>query len=333
MIRLFSSVEGRLVEVKRPPGAALDLTDVHWIDLVNPTAAEETMLEAVLGFGIPTREDMAEIEASSRLYTEHSAVFMTANILSRPARDMNQAALDGRVMAMPVTFVLSERHLLTVRYHEPRSFYIFQSRAEKGDVACPSAGAVLIGLFEVIIDRLADIAEDAGLGLDDIAARIFDTGIHHPVSGRKLDVVLERIGRAEDLNGKMAASIATLERLVTGMATMIAADAKKETRNRLKIMTRDLHSVSDHVVRQAGRITFLLDSTLGKINIEQNGIIKIFSVMSMVFLPPTLIASIYGMNFEYMPELSEHYAYPVAIVAMILSAVLPYWYFRRRGWL
>lgn len=333
MIRLFSAPDGVLTEVNGPAGAPIDLTNVVWIDLVSPSKTEEAALESLLGLNIPTREDMAEIEASSRLYSEHGAVFMTANILSRPARDMTQAALDGRVTAMPVSFVLTDRVLLTLRYHQPRSFYMFQSRAEKGDLPCATPPAVLIGLFEVIIDRLADLVEDAGQGLDDIASRIFDTGAHHPVSGRKLDVVLERIGRAEDLNGKLAASVATLERLVTGMTTMFVSEAKKDVRNRLKVMTRDLHSVSDHIVRQAGRVTFLLDSTLGKINIEQSGIIKIFSVMSMIFLPPTLIASIYGMNFEHMPELAVPWAYPAALLAMAASAIGPYWYFRRKGWL
>lgn len=333
MIRLFTAPEGRLTEVMRSPDHRLDLTGVVWIDLVNPTRAEEEELEEALGLGIPTRDEMAEIEASSRLYGEQGALFMTANILSRPTRDMTQAALDGRVVAMPITFVLAERQLLTVRYHEPRSVYIFQGRAERGDLACHSPVAVLMGLFEVIIDRLADMAEDADRQLDVIGAHIFDTGGQNPVHGDDLDAVLEHIGRAEDMNGKMAASIATLERLVTGMTTMAASDPKKDSKSRLKIMTRDLRSVSDHVVRQSGRITFLLDSTLGKINIEQSRIIKIFSVMSMVFLPPTLIASIYGMNFEDMPELAVQWAYPAALVAMVLSAVGPYWYFRRRGWL
>lgn len=333
MIRVFSTAEGRLIEVKRAVGAPLDLQGAVWIDLVTPTRVEEQELEQLLGFNIPTREDMAEIEASSRLYSENGAIFMTANILSRPTRDMTQAALDGRIVTMPISFVLSERVLLTVRYHEPRSLYIYQNRAERGDMSCHSPGAVLMGLFEVIIDRLADMAEDADRQLDIIASHIFDTGMQNPVHGDDLDDVLEHIGRAEDVNGKMAASIATLDRLTTGMATMFANDSKKDSRSRLKIMSRDLHSVSDHVVRQSGRITFLLDSTLGKINIEQSRIIKIFSVMSMVFLPPTLIASIYGMNFEHMPELAVFWAYPVALIAMVMSAVGPYWYFRRKGWL
>ena len=333
MIRFFGVEGGRLCELKRDPGGAMPLEHAIWVDLVSPTRPEEDELEAALSIAIPTREDMSEIEASSRLYQEDGALFMTANILSRPARDVTQAALDGRVMAMPVSFVLIRNTLLTVRYHEPRSFHIFQSRAEKGDIPVITGGSVLIGLFEVIIDRLADIVEDAAQGLDDIAARIFDTGLHRTVKGHKLDVVLERIGKAEDLNGKITASVVTLERLVTAMTTMIGAEAKKDQRARLKVMSRDLHSLSDHAARQAGRVTFLLDSTLGKINIEQNGIIKIFSVMSVIFLPPTLIASIYGMNFEFMPELGSHYAYPVVLFLMLLSAVLPYFFFRRKGWL
>lgn len=333
MIRFYGQTEGQLTSLPWETGMAPPIAEAVWIDLFAPTREEEQALEAALGLSIPTRDDMNEIEASSRFYHEDGALFMTANVLSRPGAGTADPEKPGLFISMPVTFILADNHLVTVRYHEPRSFQMYTQWAEKGDAPCAGGSSVLLGLFEAIVDRLADIAEEAAAGLDLIGARLFASIPGEGSRDETLDMLVERIGRAEDLNGKIVASIVTLNRVVTAMNAIPKMDAKKDAKLRLKTLGRDLQSVSDHVERQARRITFLLDSTLGKINIEQTGIIKIFSVMSLVFLPPTLIASIYGMNFEIMPELHWKYAYFGALVLMVFSAVLPYAYFRKRGWL
>ncbi len=317
MIRSYSSVDGRL------SGPQEDMSGALWLDLVHPEPAEEKAVEHLLSLDIPTREDMLEIEISSRLYLEDGAAFMTAIL---PAH----ADADDPEMA-PVTFVLTPDRLVTIRYHEPRAFSSFPLRAERTGMEMPDAVSVLVALLEAIVDRLADILERAGREIDTISRSIFRRDGKVPRDNQK---VLEELGRKGDLTSNIRDSLLTFERLsgFLGHVTM-QRKAAKELRERGKTLSRDVRSLLDHADFLSQKITFLLDATLGMISIEQNATIKIFSVAAVIFLPPTLIASIYGMNFEHMPELDWRLGYPFAIGLMILSAILPYAYFKRRGWL
>jgi magnesium transporter len=323
MIRAFTCEGGRLQRVDPVPG---DLDQVAWIDLVAPTDAEEEELERRLGINVPTREEMQEIEISSRLYQEGGAAFMTATLPAQTDGDNPQIA--------PVTFVLAEQRLITVRYHEPRAFMTFPMRAEKVSTGCEDGGSILLSLLEALVDRLADVLERASQDIDRISRGIFEHHGRKPTKTRDFQKVLEEIGRKGDLTSHIRDSLTSLERLV-GFLTHVATQRRigKDFRERLKTLSRDLRSLSDHSGFLSQKITFLLDATLGMIGIEQNAIIKIFSVAAVVFLPPTLVASIYGMNFEMMPELKWLFGYPFAIGLMILSAILPFLYFKRRGWL
>lgn len=323
MMRAFAADAGRLKPLEE--GADV-LARAVWIDLVSPSPAEEAELEKKLGVDIPTKEEMEEIEISSRLYTEDGASFMTAIL---------PANADGDdVDIHPVTFILTPTHLITVRYHEPRAFRTFPVRAEKVAMGCDTAEGVLIALLEAVVDRLADILERAGRDIDAISRSIFRKTSGKPTKSADLQTVIESIGRQGDLTSNVRDSLVTLERLAGyfGQATL-KQKSSKDTRERIKTLSRDIRSLSDHSGFMSQKVTFLLDATLGMINIEQNAIIKIFSVAAVVFLPPTLIASIYGMNFEYMPELKWLLGYPFAIGLMVLSAVLPYLFFKRKGWL
>jgi magnesium transporter len=300
---------------------------VVWADLFEPTKEEEATIENWIGVGIPTREEMQEIEISSRLYVENGAFFMTATL---------PAHADGdRPVMSPVTFVLSQNRLITVRYHEPRAFQTFPMRAEKADIGCTSGETILIALLEAIVDRLADVLERAGSEVIEISHDIF-----HPAEkkaskrDRGFQIILRRIGRKEDLVSNIQDSLLSLQRLsgFFGQA-MVPRKNDKDLRARVKTLSRDVSSLSDHASFLSQKITFLLDATLGMINIEQNAIIKIVSVAAVVFLPPTLVASVYGMNFDVMPELKWLLGYPFALFLMVISAVLPFWYFKRRGWL
>jgi magnesium transporter len=300
---------------------------VAWVDLLEPTKEEEAAIENWIGAGIPTREEMEEIEISSRLYTENGAFFMTATL---------PANADGdRPVMSPVTFVLSKNRLITIRYHEPRAFQTFPMRAGKADIGCTNGETILVALLETIVDRLADVLERASREVVEISHDIF-----HPAEkkaskrDRGFQIVLRRIGRKEDLVSKIQDSLLTLQRLsgFLGQA-MVQRASDEELRGRVKTLSRDVESLSDHATFLSQKITFLLDATLGMINIEQNAIIKIVSVAAVVFLPPTLVASVYGMNFDVMPELNWLLGYPFALSLMIVSAVLPFWYFKRRGWL
>lgn len=296
---------------------------VVWIDLLGPTKEEEDIVEALIGVGIPTREEMEEIEISSRLYAENGAYVMTATL---------PAQADGdRPEMLPVTFVLAGSRLVTVRYHEPRAFQTFPLRAEKADMGCTSGETILISLLEAIVDRLADVLERASKEVVDISHDIFQsTEKKASKRDRDFQVILHRIGSKEDLVAKIQDSLLTLQRLSSFLVNVING---KEIRARVKTLSRDVISLSDHASFQTQKITFLLDATLGMINIQQNAIIKIVSVAAVVFLPPTLVASIYGMNFEIMPELKWFIGYPFALGLMVISAVLPFWFFRRKGWL
>ncbi|WP_295809711.1 magnesium transporter CorA family protein [uncultured Nitratireductor sp.] len=299
---------------------------VVWVDMIAPTEDEEKAVETWLGIAVPTRADMEEIEISSRLYSEDGAHFMTATLPAHADGDQPEMG--------PITFILTATGpLVTVRYHEPRAFQTFPQRAEKAALGCGSGEAVLINLLEVITDRLADILERAGGEVLELSK-----GIFHPSEkkaskrDRGFQIILRRIGRKEDLISKMQDSLLTMQRL-SGFFGAVSARGSKDGRARIKTLSRDIDSLSDHATALSQKIGFLLDATLGMISIEQSAIIKIFSVVAVIFLPPTLVASIYGMNFEIMPELQWPFGYPVAIVLMVFSALLPFWYFKRRGWL
>ena len=324
MIRTFVVENDRLrpVEDLRQHGDA-----AVWIDLLNPSKDEQSSVEALLGLALPSREEMEEIEISSRLYVENGAYFMTATLPARSDADDAQMS--------PVTFVLDQNRLTTIRYHDPKAFVTFPQRAEKVDTGCHTGNAVLIGLLEAIVDRLADILERVGRDIEKISHDIFRrTPGNAAKRNRAFRDILEEIGNKEDIASDIRESLTSLQR-VAGFFSHAATQlpVSKEVRARIKTLSRDVVSLADHATFMSQKINFLLDATLGMISIEQNAIIKIFSVAAVIFLPPTLVASIYGMNFEIMPELKWDLGYPLAIGLMIVSALLPYFYFRRRGWL
>lgn len=321
MLNVYGMQNGRITALS---GIDSDAT-VLWYDLLTPTHEEETLLESRLGLELPTREEMQEIEISSRLYLEGSAVFMTANVLAHTDTPEPELA--------PVTFILSDQALVTIRYHDPRAFSTLLQRVERHALVCDSADKILMTLLEAIVDRTADILEREGALLDRIAKHIFR---HGEQKKRTVDLgeVLEGIGLRGELNSKIQESLITIDRIAGFLGQMTLNVPKtKVLRSRVKTLARDARSLSDHAGFHAEKITFLLDATLGLVNIEQNSIIKIFSVAAVVFLPPTLVASIYGMNFDFMPELHWTLGYPWALLLMVLSAVLPYLYFKRKGWL
>ena len=304
------------------------LGDAIWIDLSCPAEAEEDAVEAALGIDIPTREDMQEIEVSSRIYREAGALFLTAQVV---------ASHDGRDTEIgPVTFVVLPKRLVTIHYHHPGSMKYFADWAARHDTSLSSGLAVLLALNEAVVDRLADILEGEARKHDALSKAIF--AAHRPAGrAETLPVVLQRIGRAEDLNGKVNESLGTLVRLVSYL--MAAVDpsgkpvlgvAEKATAH---VLLEDIRSLREVAGVQAEKVRFLLDATLGVINIRQSDVIKIFSVVAFVFLPPTLIASIYGMNFKHMPELEWPWGYPMALGLMVVSALVPYLLFRWKKWL
>lgn len=328
MITVYSVFEGKLIKEHTLDGTTLAPT-VVWIDLFKPTPDEEHTVESTLGINVPTPEEMQEIEATSRLYREGETSYMTLRVLYNTESALPEST--------DITFILTPTRLITLRYADPRSFQMFSAQFAKQAGAMSSGSMVLIGLLEAIVDRFADILERVGLNIDSLSQDIFVANSGAPGKGqregRNLREILRGIGRAGNLISKARESLFGLSLLVTFLSQIGSDQLTKEVRAGLKNLTRDIQSLSDHDSFLSGKVTFLLDATLGMINIEQNDIIKIFSVVAVVFLPPTLIASIYGMNFEYMPELHWIFGYPFALLLMIFSATLPYLYFKRCGWL
>ncbi|OLP57240.1 magnesium and cobalt transport protein CorA [Rhizobium rhizosphaerae] len=304
-------------------------TAVLWYDLINPALQEVRHVERDLGITVPTRDEMEEIELSARLYQEDGAEFMTVTALSK---------LDGDVpMKTPVTFILKGATLVTVRYADPKPFALFAARALRANGHSYAAGEeVMLGILESVVDRMADVLERIGNEIDMISHEVFRSKTGSSTKKTKnLQLLIEQLGQKGDFLSSVRESLVSISRMVAYHAAVETSGRKvaKEVRQMVKLLQRDTVSLGDHATFLSGKINFLLDATLGLINLEQNQIIKIFTVASVVFLPPTMIASIYGMNFQMMPELNWSFGYPWAIMVMLLSAVGPFYYFKRRGWL
>ena len=321
MLAFYAVRDDRLV----PLDPATDSGEAAvWLDLLNPTKEEEARAEKLIGVSIPTPDEMVEIEVSSRLYSENDALYMTASLLFGGNNPMPQSA--------PVTFILTHKRLASVRYAQPIVFKTFVEQAKKADSNLRDADGVFIALIEAIIDRIADILEKVGADMDAISLAIFQDEMEKGTASADYKNLLRRLGRSGDLNSKVRESLVSVGRLVNFL-TAECGELHPDLKERTRSMSADIRSLADHASYISNTTTFLLDALLGLINIEQNAIIKIVSVLSVLIMPPTLVASIYGMNFHFMPELSWPFGYPLALGVMVLAAALPYWYFRRRGWL
>ena len=304
MFSVFVPSESSLKKVAAADLAALPESAV-WIDLVKPTAAEDKAVERLAGIAVPTREDMQEIEISSRLYIENGARYMTATLMC--------AADTENPRTTAVTFILASHRLVTVRYDEPKPFMLVENKLAR---ACPpgiTGEMVLMELLDAVIDRNADILERAGSDMDTISHDIFEPeGAARTGHAKRYSDILIAIGRKGDLTSKVRESLVSIGRVVTFVAAAVdGVKWSKDMREQLKTMQRDVTSLTDHASYLSNKITFVLDAMLGVVNLEQNNIIKLFSVMAVVLMPPTLIASIYGMNFKVMPELEWQHGYPL----------------------
>jgi magnesium transporter len=298
-----------------------------WIDMVKPTKEEEAAIESALGIEVPTPEEMREVESSSQIYREGQATFMTIRVMD------TTAAPSPRLAA--VTFILTAEQLVTLRYGNPSPFRVFSERLAAQSDLLDSPRSTMIGLLETIVDRVADILESVGDQLDKVSECLFkeQSSISLDTPALDLEDTLQRIGRNGDLASRVRESLHSIHRITPAFRLKQDDSLPKELAERLSTLNRDVRSLLDHDAYLTSKIQFLLDSNLGLINIQQNAIIKFFSVAAVIFLPPTLVASIYGMNFEHMPELKWIYGYPFALALMVVSSVVPYWYFKRRRWL
>jgi magnesium transporter len=325
MLSVFVPAESSLKKVKADDLASLP-DGAIWVDLVNPTAAEDKAVERLAGIAVPTREDMQEIEISSRLYMENGARYMTATLMCQSDTDMPRTTA--------VTFILTGHRLVTVRYDQPKPFALVENKLARACAAGITGEMVLMELLDAVIDRCADILERIGTDVDTVSHDIFEPESERHGNAKRYSQILIAIGRKGDLTSKVRESLVSIGRIVTFLSAVVEGSKwSKDMREQLKTMQRDVASLSDHASYLAGKITFVLDAMLGVVNLEQNNIIKLFSVMAVVLMPPTLIASIYGMNFKIMPELEWTHGYPFALVLMLIAAIVPYYIFKLKKWL
>ena len=324
MLRLLVPTGERYQWVEHTSPAPLP-TDFLWADLREPTADEEKSIEALLGLDVPTREEMREIETSRRLYEENDALYLTATVATKVESDSPESSA--------ITFILARGRLVTNRYVDSTPMQNFALFVERSPAAFTSNTGLLTGLLEAFIERLADLLERVQAELDAVSRRIFPRGSNAYPRSSELHAMIQNIGLDGDLISKARESLVSFQRLLMYVPQSGNVTLTQDQRGRLRSSLRDVQSLSEHATFLGNKVQFLLDAVLGLISLEQNNIIKIFSVVAVMFMPPTLVASIYGMNFHYMPELGEPWGYPLALLAMVFSALLPFLYFKRKGWL
>ena len=323
MINLFVRQAAGLRRLDPAPSTLPD--DCIWVDLIEPSAEEERLIEQALGIDVPTREEMKEIEASSRLYEEHGALFMTATVATKLDTDLPEST--------QVTFILAKNRLVTNRYVDPLPFRRFIAYAERHPTSCTSAPILLAGLIESVINRIADVLERVGGDLDTLSAEIFAPPRKRRAGARDFRLVLDRIGQSGDLTSKARESLVSIGRVVAFVQQSVLIPLEKETKERFRSLSRDVLALSDHSSFLGNKVTFLLEATLGMINIDQNNIIKIFSVVTVFMLPPSVIVGWFGMNFPHLPWLSTPHGPLIALGLMLLSAMIPFAIFKRLRWL
>jgi magnesium transporter len=299
-----------------------------WLDLLEPTKEEEALVEKDLGLGVPTKEEMTEIEPSSRLFGRDNALYMTMSTLT--------GVEAGNPVVTPVSFLLCGNRLVTVRYATPKPFRLLSEEAANDPEVSATAMVVLLRLLDAIVERLADELEDVGAKMDDLSVDIFcDEDDSRRIPARHLTRLLTRIGRTQSLLVRIRETGVSAARLITFLegSEQLADKKQAHVREHVGSIGRDVKSLIDHSAFLSDNLTFILDASLGLISIEQNGAMKLFSWVAVVFMPPTLVAGIYGMNFEHMPELHWTLGYPMAVVLMVASAVLPLLYLKARRWI
>ncbi|MEM5473556.1 magnesium transporter CorA family protein [Hoeflea sp. AS60] len=323
MIRLFDP-HGISLVTPEAGEAALPET-VCWADLVHPTPQEEAQVERLIGVEVPSRDELRDIEPSSRLYIENGAAYLTASVVWKSETDFAEIADIG--------FVLAGQRLVTIRYAEPKAFAVFATNAERE--FCGHDGRdVLTRLIEAMIDRCAEVLESRSRRIDTLSTEVFSRGaVKNPEAvTRDLEATLSVIASHQRTIAKVRESLMSLSRVAGFLQTLPEIASDKALKQRCRAIAGDIQSLSEHADFISENIVFLLDASLGLISVQQNQVMKVLSVGSMVFLPPTFIGTVYGMNFQDMPELNQPWAYPIALAVMAASALGPYLWFKRKGW-
>lgn len=315
MLNVFSLREGRLVQAPLEEGASLPM-DVLWVDLVAPTIDERRRVEEVYRQPLPAPEELREIEETARFYRDDDGLHVHSFFF----HDFEDTPVN-----VTVAFTLRDGRLFSLRDEELATFRKFRLEARRQPGLVTDAMSILLSLFEAKVERLADVLELVYTGLEAVGQTVMAR------NNGDMEVLLSQIAAHEDTNGKARLSLMDTQRALSFMLRNVKLSGEQV--DKLREISRDIESLLTHSAFLFDKVNFLMDALMGFVNIEQNQIIKIFSIAAVVFLPPTLVASLYGMNFKYMPELKWEYGYLYAVLLMILSGIAPYWYFKRKHWL
>ncbi len=330
MLQLYSVENDGLKRISNTKITKKDVDDAIWVDLCDPTLDEEALIEKALGFDIPTRDEVRDIEDSARLYDDREAVFMTAIVIAGMS--------EKRPVRSHLTFVLTQKHLVTVRYADTLPFKTFEQKCSRAPQAHTTSDLLFTSLLEQIIQRIATVLENVTTDLDAIIETLFEKGVGAESPRKKrfrpdLQQTTVRLGRHTALLSKLRESLLSFNRLLTFFRQSAAPWLNEGARTKLKSLDRDVQSLTEYEAHLNAQVGYLQTSTFNLIIFDQNQIIKVFSIAAVLFLPPTLVGTIYGMNFENMPELKWAFGYPIALILMVISALIPLYWFRRRGWI
>jgi magnesium transporter len=320
MINVFVLQNGRLNQVHIDTRAELENITPIWVDLTEPTEDERAWVKSIYDVTLPDEDEVKDIEASARYYAaENGDLHLRTDFLLEEE--------DGPSQTVTVAFLLARNMLFSMHADDLPIFRLVRMRARSRPGSITDYKDVLLDLYATDAEYSADALEGIYQSLEDVSRRV----LQKELTDQDAATVLNAIAQEEDLNGRIRRNMMDTRRAVSFLmrGRLLNSEQFEEARQIL----RDIESLDGHTAFLFDKINFLMDATVGFININQNKIIKIFSVASVAFLPPTLIASIYGMNFRLMPELNWTVGYPFSLGLMVISAVAPFLYFRKRGWL
>ena len=327
MLNIFSLANGRLFQEEIESLEELSKFQPIWVDLESPTLEEKRGIKQYYGLAIPEDAMDEDIEESARFYEEDNGELHIRSDFLIADEDEPRTVRVAFILNLMNESLRSKGVLFSIHDEDVPVFRLLRMRARRAPGLIEDAKEVLLKLFDADAEYSADTLEGIYDELEKVSKQVLAGDVTDALAGE----VLGAIARHEDLNGRIRRNMMDTRRAVSFMmrSRMLNADQFEEARQIL----RDIESLDNHTAFLFDKINFLMDATVGFININQNKIIKIFSVASVALLPPTLIASIYGMNFKFMPELDWQAGYPFALGLMVASALVPMWYFRKRGWL
>lgn len=320
MIRSYSEKQGKITEFKGLKEGAL------WYDLFKIDDKEKKEIEDLLKIYIPSKEKMGKIGASNTFFKKGEILYMTISVVAKKSQT-------DQLSLFPITFIMHPTCLISLRYSEPKPFQIFKQQFFEDGEKWDNPHAIFLGLLETIFNRIAERIELINLDMDDLSKEIFLEPRNKKKRTLQLNDILTQLGKKGDLAAKLNESSRTFERMLHYFNLQKKNQENQEVMHQIAIVQQDIASIFDHLTFVSHKINFLLEACLGYITVEQNKTIQLFTIMAVIFLPPALVASVYGMNFRYMPELSWHFGYPLALLSIIASAIIPYFYFKKKGWL